>query len=469
MHVTTTSWLRICLLVSIALLFRPKAQSDEATGGLRISASGITVTTRQGDTLSSIATRFTDATSNWIAIGKLNNIRKDTSIPVGSAIIIPANLLPDEPGDATVLMVSGKVTALDADKPTLLLKVGSRLTEGMQIETASNSFLTLGLSDASRVSLPSNTRIKLSLLRMARYTRSPRTEITILRGKVESQISPLAPTMGRYEVRTPLAMAGVRGTHFRVGLRADGTTANELLSGVVEVSRHVPGPGITLQAGQGNIVSNGNLGPPVTLLEAPQLSGPAALLSGRIAQFKTLTLAGATAYHLQISTEANGENLFAETRSTNNPIRLYGIDAGDYFVRISAIDASGLEGYPRIVPVSLRQRTSSGSATPTPSAPTVDFSDSKQFQLSWQSPAATGFNLQVARDARFSWLQFNTTSDKPLLMLPRPPFGTYFARVQIRNGDGSTGPYSAMQSFVVTDQWIIHAGSPITSQSDGLR
>ncbi|MDY7573400.1 FecR domain-containing protein [Actimicrobium sp. CCI2.3] len=434
-----------------------------------MSASDITVTARQGDTLSSIASQFTKATSNWIAIGKLNHISKDTSVPVGSAIVIPASLLPDEPGEARVIMVSGKVTAMGTDKQSVKLKVGSQLTEGMQIETASNSFLTLGLSDASRVSLPSNTRIRLSVLRMARYTRSPRTEITILGGKVESQISPLAPSMGRFEIRTPLAMAGVRGTYFRVGLLADGTTATELLSGAVEVSRRTPGPGVTLQAGQGNIVSAAMAGLPVALLEAPQLNGQAAMLPGRIAQFKTSTLAGAKAYHLQISTDARGEDLFAETRSTGNPIQLGGIDAGDYFVRISAIDAMGLEGFSRIVPVSLRPPPSAESPTPIPSAPTVDFSDSRQFQLSWRSPTAAGFNLQVARDVRFSWLQFNTTSKKPLLMLPRPPFGTYFTRVQIRNSDGSTGPYSATQSFVVTDQWIIHEGEPIASQSDWPR
>ncbi len=469
MHATTTGWLRIYLLASVALLFTPKAHSEEATDGPLVSASGITINARHGDTLSSIATQFTGATSNWIAIGKFNNISKDTSIPVGSVIAIPASLLPDEPGNAIVVMVSGKVTAISTDKQPMVLKVGSHLTEGMQIETANNSFLTLGLSDASRVSVPSNSRIRLSILRVARYTRSPRTEITILRGKVESRISPLAPSMGRYEIRTPLAMAGVRGTHFRVGLLADGTTANELLSGAVEVSRRTPGPGVTLQAGQGNIVSTGNVGPPVALLDAPQLDSQALLLQGRIAQFKTLTLAGATAYHLQISTDAKGENLFAETRSAGNPIQLDSIDAGNYFVRISAIDASGLEGYSRIVPVSLQQGTSPSGVTPRPSPPTVDFSDSKQFQLSWHSPAAAGFNLQVARDAKFSWLQFNTSSNKPLLMLPRPPFGTYFTRVQIRNNDGSTGPYSATQSFVVTDQWIIHEGNPMTSPSDWPR
>ncbi|EGF32795.1 putative Peptidoglycan-binding LysM domain protein [Oxalobacteraceae bacterium IMCC9480] len=463
MRATTTGWVRLFVPVSVALICMPQAQSDDASDGIVVAASGITITARQGDTLSSIATRFTSATSNWVVLGKLNNIRKDTSIPVGSAILIPASLLPDEPAQARVTMLSGTVTALGADRQPVTLSIGSRVVEGMQIETANNSFLTLGLQDASRVSIPSNTRIRLSILRMARYTGSPRTEITILRGKVESQVSPLAPNMGRYEIRTPMAMAGVRGTHFRVGLQANGTTANELLSGIVEVSRLTPGPGVSLQSGQGNIVSS-TVGAPVALLAAPQLTDQASLQNGGIAQFKAVTLAGAAAYHLQIGTDAQGETPFAETRSSGPAMSLSGVNAGDYFVRISAIDALGLEGYARVVPVSLRP-----AQAPTPSAPTVDSSDSKQFQLSWRSPAAAGFNVQVARDVQFSWLLFNTTSTKPVVTLPRPPFGTYFARVQIRNDDGSTGPYSASQSFVVTDQWIIHDGNPVTAQSGRVR
>lgn len=469
MRATTKGWVRIILLASVALLFTQQVHSGETPDGVLVATSGITVTARQGDTLSSIATRFTNATSNWIAIGKLNNISRDTSIPVGSKIIIPASLLQDEPGEARVTALSGKVTAMGPDNQPVLLKIGSRLTESMHIETAGNSFLTLGLADASRVSIPSNTHIRLSILRMARYTSSPRTEITILRGKVESQVSPLAPSMGRYEIRTPLAMAGVRGTLFRVGLLANGTTANELMSGAVEVSRRTPGTSILLQAGQGNVVTTSNAGAPVALLPAPQLADQPVLQASGMVRFNAVNLTGASAYHLQIGTDAQGQAPFAETRSASNALQLGGIDAGDYFVRISAIDAAGLEGYARIVPVNLRPEKIPDAAGPTPSPPVVNASDSKQFQLSWRSPAAAGFNIQVARDAGFSWLQFNATSTKPALTLPRPPFGTYFARVQIRNRDGSTGPYSAAQAFVVTDQWIIHEGNPIAAQAGRTR
>jgi hypothetical protein len=53
-------------------------------------------------------------------------------------------------------------------------------------------------------------------------------------GKVESRVTSLSSNKGRFEVRSPLAVAGVRGTHFRVGINPDGT-ANEVLEGGVAV------------------------------------------------------------------------------------------------------------------------------------------------------------------------------------------------------------------------------------------
>ncbi|GAA4031860.1 FecR domain-containing protein [Actimicrobium antarcticum] len=469
MRATIVRWIRTGSLTALAfcatlLLALPPAFSAEDSDSLLVSASSITYTTRRGDTLSSIATRFTNATGNWNVLGKLNNISKDTSIPVGTPILIPASLLIDEPSQAQVLAVSGNVSAMGADNRPVALKIGSVITEGMQLDTATNSFLTIGLSDASKLSIPSGSRVRMAKLRMARYTRSPRTEIAILRGSIESQVTPLTPNMGRFEIRSPLAMAGVRGTHFRVRILPNGTTGNELLSGTVEVERHVPGDGILLQKGQGNVVTAVAVGAPVGLLAAPQLADQAYLQPAAMANFSVTPLAGAAGYHLQIGTDAEGLNLLAETRSASTNIPINGIREGNYFVRVSAIDRLGLEGYARMVPVNLSLRQSEARIA-APSPPVIESSDSKQFQLTWRSPSpAAGFRIQVGRDADFSWLQFNATTVKPELTLPRPPFGTYFARVQIQNADGSTGPFSATQGFVVTDQWIIHEGNPIAAQ-----
>ena len=81
--------------------------------------------------------------------------------------------------------------------------------------------------------------------------------------------------------------------------------------------------------------------------------------------------------------------------------------------------------------------------------------------LRWPGSANQKYNVQVARDLEFSWLLFSTSVTGNEIKLPRPSFGTYFARVQSVNADGSSNPFSFAQTLIVTDQWIINDGNPL--------
>ncbi len=431
---------------------------------ITIAPASITYITRAGDTLSSIAQQLTTKTENWVAIGKANNSATDTNIPIGTAIVIPATLLPDEPSEAKVVALSGNIAAKTADGTPMNISLGTTITEGMQIDTGNNSFLTLALPDASRVSVPSNSRIKLSKLRMARYTKSPRTEINLLRGHVESNVSPLEQNKGRFEVHTPLGVAGVRGTNFRVGITDNGT-ANEVLSGNVEVGQHGKPSPLTLHAGQGNIIDAKSVGKAVDLLAAPQLAENPTLLQPTSAQISLTSVAGARAYHVQISSDAEGQNIFSETQSSANKFAIQGVREGNYFARVSSIDQYGLEGPARIQAISLKMQTNAAAAQKNPqSPPYVSQSDTKHITLKWVAEAGKKFNVQVARDPAFSWLLFTDSTTTPEATLPRLPFGTYYTRVQSVNADGSTNPFSNHQAFIVTDRWVMNDGNPVTAK-----
>ncbi len=468
MHVTMVRRMRSGLLAAaMAALAAPTpARAPDPPAGITVNADGISYRTQAGDTLSSVAGRLTSSTSNWPKLGKLNGIVRDTAIPIGTLLRVPVPLLADEPSQAQVVALCGKVVAAGNDGKMPLLKNGSTVVEGMELQTADNSFVTLVLPDASRLSIPSNSRIKLSRLRMARFTKSPRTEITILRGNVEAHVSPLQKNLGRFEIRTPIATAAVRGTHFRVGILPDGATATTLLSGVVEVHPAAGGASTTLLQGQGNLVTASGSTPSVALLPAPELLRQNPIEAASTTIFELRPMAGASAYHLQISSDAEGQNRFAETRSVSPHVHLDGIAGGTYFVRLSAIDAHGLEGYGRLAPVTLVRQSVSQT---TAAAPRIEGSDSRQFRLKWQAAGAVRFNVQVAHDAEFTWLQFNTTAGQAEISLPRPPFGTYFARIRPLAADGSPGPYSAVQGFIVTDQWIIHDGEPTLAKNNRAR
>ncbi len=425
-----------------------------------IGVSGIAVHTQAGDTLMAIAARFTGAAGNWVALGRLNGISNNTRIAVGTVIQIPADLLLDQQVDARVIALSGTATVTNVDKTVNRLQEGARIIESMQIETSGNSFVTLEVVDGSRVSIPSNTLIRITTLRATRYTRSPRTSITILHGAIESVVSPLKQNKGSFQIQSPSASAAVRGTHFRVEILPGGSTAHALFDGLIALERRASPDRATLQAGYGNVTSKQTLGAPVPLLAAPQLSAPPALRDNAQLNLSATPLAGAAAYHVQLATDSAALHTLIETRAATPLITLGKVVEGEYYLRLAAIDANGIEGFSRVVPVSLRRQTSLNESADAPSAPWLASVEPQQFTLKWRSATAAGFRVQVAHDSEFTWLQYNTTSPGAELRLPRPPFGTYYARVQQKNRDGSVGPFSAIQAFVVTDQWIIPEGLP---------
>jgi hypothetical protein len=455
------------LLLTSGLNVAWAAPVSNNSPSVTVAPASITYLTRAGDTLSSIAKQFTDKIENWITIGKVNHIGTDTNIPIGTAIVIPATLLPDEPSEAKVVALSGNIVARTADGAPMAISLGAKVTEGMQIDTGNNSFLTLSLPDASRISVPSNSRIKLSKLRMARYTKSPRTEINLLRGHVESQVSPLDKNKGRFEVHSPLGVAGVRGTNFRVGITDKGTT-NEVLSGNVEVGQPGKPSPLTLHAGQGNIIDAKSVGKAVDLLPAPQLAENPTLVEATSAQISLTPVTGARAYHVQIANDAQAQDIFSETQSAGSKFAIQGVRAGNYFARISSIDQNGLEGPARIQPISLKLTATANAAKANrQSPPYVSHSDAKQVTLRWIADAASKkFRVQVAHDAAFTWLLFTANTTTPEATLRRPSFGTYYARVQSINEDGSGNPFSKSQSFIVTDRWVMNVGNPVTAKEN---
>ncbi|HYD82204.1 MAG TPA: FecR domain-containing protein [Paucimonas sp.] len=452
----------LCRLLLLLVLAAGSAHAGPAAaegkpGSITVAAAGIIYHAQAGDTLMSVAQQFTGKAANWAALGKLNDIRKDDSIPIGTGIVIPADLLLDEPTEAKVAALSGTIVTKGADGGRIALAVGARIIEGMEIETSANGFLTITLPDSSRVSIPSNSRVKLAKLRVTRYTKSPRTEVTLLRGRVESRVAPLEAIKGRFEVHTPRSVAGVRGTHFRVGWNGK-TAANEVLDGSVAVGKDRQTETVRLAAARGSVAGAAGVGPAVDLLPAPQVAAPAGTDYPAPA-FTLVPVSGAAAYHVQVSTDRDAQNVIAESRSPQTTLKVDGIRDGDYFMHVSAIDQAGLEGLVRTQAFRLQIRPESRARPAASGAPLVERSDSKTVTLRWPAQAGKQYRLQVSRDPDFSWLIHTKQVTAPEATLPRPDFGTYYARVQTVNADGSVNAFSPVQPFVVTDHWVINDGS----------
>ncbi|GGI18808.1 FecR domain-containing protein [Oxalicibacterium faecigallinarum] len=448
------------LLVSAVLLSSAFAQTP---GSITTLPSGIVYHAKAGDTLMSIASAYTTRAANWITLGIINNIAKDTGIPIGTPITIPADLLQDEPSEGKVIARNGLVTATYTDGTTGVLNIGNRIVEGVKVSTGTNSFVTIGLPDQSRVSIPSNSNVQITTLRKTLYTASPRVEVALQKGRVLSRVSPLETNKGSYKVRTPLSVAGVRGTEFRVRL-GDKEVATEVLDGRVLASLQREDNGRLLPRAKGNITTRTSLGPTVDLLAPPQLADMPYRF-GEHAHFAFMPLPNAVSYHVELAHDSEMLDLIAEGSGKAGDVILENIAEGNYFARLTAIDPLGLEGMPRVMAVTIRDRVKPQTYTPAQPAPTVASSNPQELLLRWPGSATAKYNVQVARDSEFSWLTYNASVTGNEVRFPRPSFGTYFARVQSINPDGSGNAYSFAQTLIVTDQWIINDGQPLRPKS----
>ncbi|SDX93828.1 FecR family protein [Collimonas sp. OK242] len=431
---------------SLSFAAPPAAPPALNPSSLQVGAATVIYRAQAGDTLSIIAEQLTASKGNWVQLAKLNRIGNDRTIPVGTAIVIPVALLPDDPSTAQVAAMSGHIDAVAADGRPIDISIGTILSEGTIINTGSNSFLSLNLPDQSHIALPSNSRVKLSKLRTARYIRSPRTEITLLKGRVESKVSPLDKNKGRFEVRSPLAVAGVRGTDFRVGLVGDSVTT-EVLSGGVAVAKKSQLPALTLHQGQGNVTNAKGVGKAVALLPAPQLKGQSQLQERPAVRFTIAPVAGAHGYRAQIATDADARNIVNEAESDQPEIKINGLEDGAYFVRITALGQTGLQGIPQTTAFTLKARPE-----PPISIEPKNKSRSEDVMFSWAEVGnAQAYHLQVASDAEFKQLVVDQAAlAAPQFSAGKLALGTYYWRVAtiVEQADGrDQGPYGDPQSF----------------------
>ncbi len=443
MLVTT---LLILMLMTIVSLPSFAQKQKGIPGSIKTDTTGITYYALERDTLITIAKQFTASTNNWEALGKLNHIGNDRAIPIGYGIMIPAEMLIEEASQATVIALAGTVREKKNNNSESALSVGSIVVEGSQIITEKNSFVTFSLPDDSRISVPSNSQVSLSKLRMTKYIKSPRTLIKLVQGRIESKVSPLTQNKGRFEVSSPLAIAGVRGTHFRVGVNEAGI-ANEVLEGGVAVGNKEKPNALVLPAGQGNIVSTAGVGKAVDLLPAPNLQAGFELQERPSLQFAVTPVADAVSYRAQISKDQQGQNVIAESLDKDLRFKFDGIEDGQYFIRVTAIDKNQLEGIPSTSAFTLKARPE----PPFPLQPkhkvraaTVNFK--------WtQSSEAKSYHLQIARDIHFTQIVLDQTAiNGTEFSTEALNIGNYYWRVASlieRHNAMDQGPYSPAQSF----------------------
>ena len=338
-----------------------------------------TYVTVAGDTLYEVAQRYLTDARGWRVLAGLNHVSAPRRLPAGMSLRLPLSLLRRDVMPASVIAMSGLVTLRSLGgasgmgaAPAVPLRLGRTIGENDTVSTGADGFATLELADGSYVSLTPNSSIVLSILRKMVLTGIDDRVIELKEGEVSNEVTHAKQPGDRFEVRTPSIVAGVRGTHFRVNVTPS-MTAVEVLDGKVALGAT---PDIThgqpdrpasdsqfVAAGQGSATpSGGAIGQPQPLLPAPQLIDPAKVQSARLVTFNVAPATGAKLYRVQIARDADLLDLIRDARVEAPTAIFSDVPDGTYFVRVSAIDAEGLEGLARVYGFERRANDISASA-----------------------------------------------------------------------------------------------------------
>jgi len=132
---------------------------------------------------------------------------------------------------------------------------GLTLAKGDKIKTDAGGKAVITFFDGSVIELNDNTAVSLDEL-TAKSASSPKTiKIGQTIGETTSTVVKLVDPASKYEINTPSAVAGVRGTIMQVAVAANGSTSVANVEGSVSVTAQ--GKEVNVPPGQHSVVQQG--------------------------------------------------------------------------------------------------------------------------------------------------------------------------------------------------------------------
>ncbi len=400
---------------------------------------------RPGDTLWDVTGAYLKPSIPWQRLQEHNGIANPYQLPPGSTLRIPLQWLDRQPANARVVALQGDATASTASGRAAPVTPGMTLGSGARLRTSPAASLSLQFADGSRLLLLGDSELLLD--RLTRFGRSGMadTRLRLQRGRIGNDVRRLNGPAANFIVDTPNASSAVRGTRFRVEV-GDTHSQTEVLEGHVAVSAPRQ-RGALLRPGFGAVVAEGRSAvSPVRLLPAPDLSRVAALSQAANPDLAWPAVEGAHQYRIQVSARRTFDSLRVDAENDAPRYALPALEAGQYFVRVRAVAASGLEGRDAIAEL----RIDDQPAPPYSIAPAAtSVVRTPEVVLSWtQAPGATAYEYEVA-DAATTVAQARVDgATTARLREPLPP-GDYHWRIRSVDGAGKAGPFGDRVAFTV--------------------
>jgi hypothetical protein len=409
------------LILSVYVSPAALAADDEAP---------IKYTVRKGDNLITLGNRYFHTAQSYKIVQRQNRIADPHAIPVGKILDIPRSVLKFRPAKAKFISVRGQVLTGQSASSLVPASVGQSLSEGAALTTESASFATLQLDDGSRISLPSNSNVRIRRLRSYVLGGSLDYDFDVAKGGIRSSVVKHKSNDDRYQVRTPKAVSAVRGTEFQSRYDPEGgSDFAEVIEGALSVdagssaSRSLPaGNGLAVKMG-GAVITEALLSPP-TLLE------PGKTQAEKIVRFASNTPGGV---RYTIGADAGFVEQIADLIAPNGKAEFTGLANGNYFIRARAISGNDIQGKPATFAFKRRLNGVSASAGQS--------EDGYAFRWVGEGEGTQRFHFQLFRNAADQVAlvdEAGLTGDR--VSLSDLPPGDYFWRVGVvQYLDGEVG------------------------------
>lgn len=414
-------------------------------------------TVQAGDTLIGLAGAYLDSAQQWPALRSHNRVADPQRLQPGSVLWLPAALLRARAVPAHIDFVEGDVRVTGPGQQAgVPLRAGSEISEGTRLQVPTEGFVTVRLADGSTVRVQAQSDLALTQSRRRGRAGSVQSLIDLRRGGVESAVQPQQAPGRRFDIRTPLAVASVRGTEFDVSVTPSGGVATAVTHGTVAVraAQNAAAPQTLVPAGFGAAVAaDGRLGASRPLLPAPALAAPLAPV-GEAGPF-TLAwqpLPGAVQYQVRIAADDDFTRVVRNGRFDAAQARFDELPDGSYTLAVRAVDDAGIPGQAAQWPFQIK-------TLPLPPlyqqpAPGGMVSRTDGELLCTGVPGVRAFHLQVAAQDDFAAVALDAPRQDScrLAVAPLSP-GRYFWRAASigAHADGSddAGPFAPAQSFIV--------------------
>ncbi len=155
---------------------------------------------------------------------------------VAAVLLAAAVALAAPPAPAgTVTFVAGDATRAGTGAPQKLA-VGSIVYPGDVLETRRRTRLEVRLADASVLRLGPASRATLDTARFGKSAEERNVSAKLAVGKIWAKVAKAVGGEARFQVQTENAVAGVRGTTFRVDAANDRSVVVKVYSGTVAVA-----------------------------------------------------------------------------------------------------------------------------------------------------------------------------------------------------------------------------------------